>query len=54
MMSCPFLNFYLGCGQQTMRDAVHGFNDRGLDALKASSSRSREVHAAFDEESALA
>ncbi len=41
----------LGCGQQTVRDAIHDFNERGLDALKASSSRPREeVHAAFDEE----
>ena len=44
----------LGCGQQTVRDAIHDFNERGLDALKASSSRPREVHAAFDEESARA
>jgi hypothetical protein len=44
----------LGCGQQTVRDAIHDFNERGLDALKASSSRPREVHAAFDEESACA
>ena len=42
----------LGCGQQTVRDAIHDFNERGLDALKASSSRPREVHAAFDEEGA--
>jgi transposase len=44
----------LGCAQQTVRDAIHDFNERGLDALKASSSRPREVHAAFDEESARA
>ena len=43
----------LGCGAQTVRDAIHDFNERGLDALKASSSRPREVHAAFDEEGAL-
>jgi transposase len=42
----------LGCGAQTVRDAIHDFNERGLDALKASSSRPREVHAAFDEEGA--
>lgn len=42
----------LGCGQQTVRDAIHDFNGRGLDALRANSSRPREVHAAFDEESA--
>ena len=39
----------LGCGQQTVRSAIHDFNERGLDALKAGSSRPREVHAAFDE-----
>lgn len=44
----------LGCGQQTVRDAIHDFNERGLDALKAGSSRPREVHAAFDEESGRA
>ena len=44
----------LGCGQQTVRDAIHDFNERGLDALKASSSRPREVHAAFGEESGSA
>ena len=35
-----------------MRDAIHDFNKRGLDALKAISSRPTEVHAAFDEHSA--
>jgi transposase len=39
----------LGCGQQTVRNAIHDFNERGLGALKAGSSRPREVHAAFDE-----
>jgi transposase len=39
----------LGCGSQTVRNAIHAFNARGLDALKAGSSRPREVHAAFDE-----
>ena len=39
----------LGCGSQTARNAIHEFNERGLDALKAGSSRPREVHAAFDE-----
>ena len=39
----------LGCGQQTVRNAIHDFDERGLDALKAGSSRPREVHAAFDE-----
>ncbi len=40
----------LRCAQQTARNAVHEFNERGLGALRAGSSRPREVHAAFDEE----
>jgi transposase len=44
----------LGCAQQTVRNAIHEFNGRGLGALKAGSSRPREVHAAFDEEGAEA
>src|SRR5215211_1000738 len=44
----------LGCGQQTVRDAIHDFNERGLDALKAGSSRPKRTRAAFDEESAEA
>jgi transposase len=39
----------LGCGSQTVRDGIHSFNERGLGALEAGSSRPREVHAAFDE-----
>ncbi len=39
----------LGCGSQTVRNAIHDFNERGLGALQAGSSRPREVHAAFDE-----
>jgi len=42
----------LGCGQQTVRDAIHDFNERGLDALMAGSSRPRRTHAAFDQRSA--
>jgi transposase len=39
----------LGCGSQTVRNAIHAFNERGLGALQAGSSRPREVHAAFDQ-----
>jgi transposase len=42
----------LGCGQQTVRDAIHDFNKRGLDALAAKSSRPRRTRDAFDEQSA--
>src|SRR5215217_6627165 len=33
----------LGCGQQTVRDAIHEFNRRGLDALVARSSRPKQT-----------
>jgi transposase len=44
----------LGCGSQTVRDAIHTFNERGLGALKAGSSRPKRTRAAFDEQSAEA
>jgi transposase len=42
----------LGCGQQTVRDAIHDFNERSLKALTPGSSRPKRTRAAFDEESA--
>jgi transposase len=42
----------LGCGQQTVRDAIHDFNERGLEALVAGSSRPKRTQAAFDQQSA--
>jgi transposase len=42
----------LGCGSQTVRNAIHAFDERGLGALTPGSSRPKEVHAAFDEEGA--
>jgi len=44
----------LGCGSQTVRNAIHAFNGRGLDALTPGSSCPKHVHAAFDQESAEA
>ena len=44
----------LGCGEQTVRDAIHDFNERGLDALVARSSRPKRTREAFDKESAEA
>jgi transposase len=38
----------LGCGSQTVRDAIHDFDERGLDALVAGSSRPKHTRAAFD------
>jgi hypothetical protein len=37
-----------------VRDAIHDFNERGLDALIARSSRPRRTQDTFDEESAEA
>ncbi len=44
----------LGCGQQTVRDAIHDFDERGLDALTAGSSRPKRTRAVFGEKSAEA
>jgi transposase len=44
----------LRCGSQTVRNAIHAFNERGLDALNPGSSRPRELHTAFDEQGAEA
>ena len=38
----------LGCGQQTVRDAIHDFNERDLDALTPGSSRPKRTRDAFD------
>ena len=50
----PQIATNLGCGQQTVRDAIHDFNARGVDALVAKSSRPRRTRAAFDQRSAEA
>lgn len=44
----------LGCGQQTVRDAIHDLNERGVDTLVVKSSRPRRTRDAFDKESAEA
>ena len=44
----------LGCGSQTARNAIHDFNERGLAALAAKSSRPKRTRDAFDEEGAEA
>jgi transposase len=48
----PQIALNLGCGQQTVRDAIHDFNQRGLQALTAGSSRPKRTRAVFDEHSA--
>jgi hypothetical protein len=35
----------LGCGSQTVRDAIHDFNEHGLAALEAGSSRPKRTRA---------
>ncbi len=50
----PRIATSLGCGQQTVRDAIHDFNARGVDALVAKSSRPLRTRDTFDEESAEA
>src|SRR3954454_12952063 len=44
----------LGCGQQTVRDAIHTFNERGLHALTPGSSPPRRTRDAFDRQRAEA
>jgi hypothetical protein len=38
----------LRCNRQTVRNAIHAFNDRGLASLRPGSSRPHTIHAAFD------
>jgi len=38
----------LGCGDQTVRNAIAAFNARGLACLEVPSSRPHTIHAAFD------
>lgn len=37
-----------GCRQQTVRNAIHAFNQTGLAALKRGSARPHTIHPAFD------
>jgi transposase len=50
--SPPKIARSLGCASQTVRNAIHAFNKRGLGALEAGSSRPRRTQAVFDQESA--
>ncbi len=50
--SPPKIAASLGCGSQTVRNAIPAFNKCGLDALEPGSSRPKRTRAAFDEESA--
>jgi transposase len=44
----PAIARALGCGQQTVRNAIHAFTRDGVAALTAGSSRPHTIHAAFD------
>jgi transposase len=50
----PRIALNLGCASQTVRDAIHDFNERGLGALDAKSSRPKKTRDAFDRKSAEA
>jgi transposase len=45
----PSIAEHLGCGEQPVRNAIHAFNVRGLEALSPGSSRPHTVHSVFDE-----
>jgi len=46
----PAIAHYLGCNQQTVRNAIHDFNATGLLALQKGSSRPHQLHISFSEE----
>ena len=39
----------VGCAPQTVRNTIHAFHERGLDALQVRSRRPKTIHTAFDE-----
>jgi transposase len=44
----PAIARNLGCGEQTVRNAIHAFNETGEAALREGSSRPQTIHPAFD------
>lgn len=44
----PAIARSLGCGEQTVRNALHAFDRAGVAALQAGSARPQTIHAAFD------
>jgi transposase len=44
----PAIARSLSCGEQTVRNAIHAFAERGVAAVQAGSSRPLTIHAAFD------
>ena len=50
----PAIARFLGCNDQTVRDAIRAFNKRGVETLKQGSRRPHNTHPAFDNEGAKA
>ena len=46
--SPPTIARALRCNDQTVRNAIHDWNERGIDALQPRSSRPHTIHALFD------
>src|SRR3954447_25956174 len=46
----PAIARSVGCSEQTVRNAIRAFDDAGVAALQAGSSRPHTIHAAFDPE----
>ena len=44
----PVIARSLGCGEQTVRNAIHAFGETGEAALREGSSRPHAIHPAFD------
>ena len=44
----PAIAHHLGCDDQTVREAIQAFNERGTGALQRRSHRSKNSRAAFD------
>ena len=52
--TAPTIARFLGCDDQTVRNVIRAFNERGLEALKCGSRRPHNTHPAFDTEQAEA
>jgi len=48
----PAIAQLVGCDDDTVRQVIRAFNDRGLDALQKGSRRPHHIHAAFTPEKA--
>src|SRR5438874_10543483 len=46
--STPTIARLIGCSDQSVRDAIHDFHERGIAALQPKSSRPHTTHEVFD------